>query len=141
MANINVKTKKSFWDLLEFYSLSPRINRTKYIGLYSFWFSLLGLIVILSKSHTTIGGILVLIILPNFIALYFRRLNDLNLSAWWSLIGIIPIVGGIFQLFTFLIPGTKKANKYGARPEKAERVYLYMLLLLPVVVYVYGLCD
>lgn len=47
-------------------------------------------------------------IIPNY-AVLARRLHDANLSAWFLLIGWIPIVAIIFGL----LPSTDGKNKYG----------------------------
>lgn len=47
-----------------------------------------------------------------------RRLHDMNRTGWWSLLGLVPYVNGIFVLFLILVPGTDGVNDYGvpARP-------------------------
>lgn len=58
---------------------------------------------------------------PN-VMLAVRRLHDLNLSGWYYLAFLIPVVGGLFALYTLFAPGTVGANKYGADPLENERV-------------------
>jgi uncharacterized membrane protein YhaH (DUF805 family) len=41
-----------------------------------------------------------------------RRLHDINLSGWLSLLLIVPGM----QLFLLFMPGTKGPNKYGSSP-------------------------
>lgn len=36
------------------------------------------------------------------IAIGVRRLHDINMSGWWLLIGIIPILGGLVLLYFFV---------------------------------------
>jgi uncharacterized membrane protein YhaH (DUF805 family) len=46
-----------------------------------------------------------------------KRYHDRNKSAWWILIGLIPIVGGIWQLIELgLLRGTEGSNDYGPDP-------------------------
>ena len=51
------------------------------------------------------------------IALYAKRWHDRNKSGWWTLIGIVPIIGGIWILVELgILEGTKGANQYGPDP-------------------------
>lgn len=53
--------------------------------------------------------------IPN-LALGFRRLHDTGRSAWWILIGLVPIVGAIVLLVFYLLPSTPGSNQYGPNP-------------------------
>jgi uncharacterized membrane protein YhaH (DUF805 family) len=55
------------------------------------------------------------VLLPS-LAVAFRRLHDIDRSAWWILIGLIPFVGWIVLLVFACIPGTPGPNKFGADP-------------------------
>ncbi len=46
-------------------------------------------------------------------AMFIRRLHDLNLSGWFMLVGIIPVIGALFSLFVICAPGMKEGNKFG----------------------------
>ncbi len=46
-----------------------------------------------------------------------RRLHDKDMSGWWILIGIIPLIGTLFLLFQFVTEGTPGPNKYGPNPK------------------------
>ncbi|MFS2317831.1 DUF805 domain-containing protein [Maricaulis sp. D1M11] len=63
----------------------------------------------------TIVGILALL-LPMF-ALGFRRLHDTGRSAWWLLIGLIPLVGFIVLLVFYVQDSQPGTNKYGPNPK------------------------
>ena len=56
-----------------------------------------------------------------FICPYFavatRRLHDINKSAWWLLINIIPIIGGLWFFILMVIPGDHFDNKWGRNPK------------------------
>ncbi len=45
-----------------------------------------------------------------------RRLHDYDLSAWWLLIILIPVLGFLFLLVVFAQRGTAGENPYGADP-------------------------
>ena len=46
------------------------------------------------------------------LAVSFRRLHDMNKSAWWLLISF-TIIGGFVLLYWFIQRGDDQANKYG----------------------------
>jgi uncharacterized membrane protein YhaH (DUF805 family) len=69
-------------------------------------------------------GIYILAIIIPSIALFVRRLHDINQTGWIALgiyvAGIIPIIGllaSIAQIVIGCIPGTVGENKYGADPK------------------------
>lgn len=55
------------------------------------------------------------IVLPS-ISITFRRLHDVNMSAWWILLGIIPFIGSLILLYFYIKPGDTGPNKYGQSP-------------------------
>ena len=52
------------------------------------------------------------ILVPS-VGLGVRRLHDLNLSGWFFLICIIPIIGGIALVLLFCLSGDKETNGFG----------------------------
>lgn len=53
------------------------------------------------------------------VCMFIRRLHDFDVSGWWvialAVIALlIPILGFLFVLLVFALPGDKKANTYGA---------------------------
>jgi uncharacterized membrane protein YhaH (DUF805 family) len=62
------------------------------------------------------------VLLPS-LAVGFRRLHDTNRTAWWLLIGIIPIIGWIWLLVLFCQPGTQGPNQYGPDPKAVDASY------------------
>lgn len=51
------------------------------------------------------------------LALQFRRLHDIDRSAWWLLLAFVPLVGAIVLFIFTVLPGTVGDNKYGADPK------------------------
>lgn len=74
-----------------------------------------------SESGAGVGDWLsVLYMLAIFLpalAVQIRRLHDTNRSGWWSLIGLIPIIGVIVILIFCALPGTPGGNDYGEEPD------------------------
>ncbi|MGB5737286.1 MAG: DUF805 domain-containing protein [Thiohalocapsa sp.] len=71
-----------------------------------------------------------------------RRLHDIDLSAWWVLLGLLPVVNLIFGLFVLIKPGDIGTNRFG--PPRDTRAWekivggigvaLIALLLLMLVI-------
>lgn len=81
-----------------------------------------------------VKALIICLILPNFLGLRIRRLNDSNRSGWWLLINIIPILGNITSLiFLCFWPGTKGKNRYGEEQSKTELFYYFLILSIPLV--------
>jgi len=58
------------------------------------------------------------ILIPS-LAVAVRRLHDTGRTGWFILIGLIPIIGGIWLLVLFCINGNAGENKYGPDPKAA----------------------
>lgn len=57
-------------------------------------------------------------IIPS-LAVLARRLHDTGRSAWWILIGIIPLIGGIVLLVFAVMDSDMNDNMYGPNPKAA----------------------
>lgn len=64
-------------------------------------------------------GLLTLALLLPSLGIAARRLHDIDRSAWWLLIGIIPIVGWIVLIYWYVQPGMAGANQFGGDPKPA----------------------
>ena len=110
-------------------SFDGRINRAKFwagIGIFIL-LAIAAFILdsILGTRFDTAGGdqigvIGIVVALASIyfaIALYAKRWHDRNKSGWWTLIGLIPIIGGIWLLIELgILEGTRGANQYGPDP-------------------------
>ena len=47
------------------------------------------------------------------LGLYFRCLHDVDRSAWWILITLIPLIGSIVLIVFWATPGTEGDNRFG----------------------------
>lgn len=45
-----------------------------------------------------------------------QRLHDIGWTGWLLLVTLVPIVGGVFSLLMFIIPGSTEANRFGPPP-------------------------
>ena len=69
-----------------------------------------------------IGVVAGLIKFPLLVSLYglavcVRRLHDIGKSGWWVLIGLVPVIGGIWLLVLMCLDGEPKENQWGANPK------------------------
>ncbi len=55
------------------------------------------------------------LLLPN-LAVTGRRLHDIDRSAWWILIVLLPVVGAIVLFVFMCLRGTIGLNRFGAEP-------------------------
>ncbi|MFZ3005698.1 MAG: DUF805 domain-containing protein [Phenylobacterium sp.] len=53
------------------------------------------------------------------LAVSFRRLHDSGRTAWWLLLGLIPILGHLVLLIFMILDGTPGENRYGPNPKAA----------------------
>ncbi|MBL8790834.1 MAG: DUF805 domain-containing protein [Rhizobiales bacterium] len=61
--------------------------------------------------------ILILITLWPSLAIYTKRWHDRDKSGWWSLIGLVPVIGGIWMLIELgFLRGTEGPNRFGPDP-------------------------
>lgn len=64
-----------------------------------------------------IGVIVMLASIYPALALYAKRWHDRDKSGWWSLIGVVPIIGAIWLIVELgILEGTRGANQYGSDP-------------------------
>jgi len=116
------------WYLFGF---EGRINRGKFwLGwavLYTF-FLVAAVIASVANSafvFTLIAVIGLLAIWPA-LAIQIKRWHDRGKSGWWVLVGLIPIIGGLWVLVECgLLPGDVGPNEYGPDPlgPVGEEVY------------------
>ena len=62
-------------------------------------------------------GLVMLGLLIPSIAVAIRRLHDTNRSAWWILIGLLPILGALVLIVFYLLDGTPGPNRFGEDPK------------------------
>lgn len=126
MATFTEAVKGGFNNYVNF---KGRATRSEY------WWWVLFQIIVLAIPYTLLIGeaasgqagigtalyylIALALFLPS-LGLSFRRLHDTNRSAWWLLISLIPLVGGIILLVWVILKGTDGPNKYGPDPLRPD---------------------
>ncbi len=107
------------WKYL-FTSFEGRINRAKFWAGVAVFFAI-GILGAIIDGVLGANGIVSIIISLAMIyfacALYAKRWHDREKSGWWTLIILVPIIGGIWLLVECgILPGTQGANKFGPDP-------------------------
>jgi len=59
------------------------------------------------------------VIIPS-LAVAVRRLHDIGKSGWFYLIGLIPLIGGIWLIILFATEGDVGPNAYGQDPKRPD---------------------
>ncbi len=109
-----------------FASLHGRIGRARYVA-YTIlpWLLMMAATRIVDaiapNSPLTNLWLPMLINIPAFGLLFvmsIRRLNDMNLSGWISLLGLIPVINLLLWVGLMAAPGTEGPNRHGPAPGK-----------------------
>ncbi len=97
--------------LEKFATFSGRASRSE------FWWSVLfcfvvSVVLTLIDPTQMLAGIFTLIILIPSLAVGVRRLHDSDMSGWWLLMLLIPLIGFIFWIYMGVKPGTEGPNRF-----------------------------
>ncbi|MFD0696197.1 DUF805 domain-containing protein [Paenibacillus sp. GCM10027628] len=109
--------------LKNYVGFSGRARRKEYwmFTLFSFIASII--LTILDKVtglNNVLTGLYSLAVLLPSLAVAFRRLHDTGRTAWWILIGLIPLIGAIILLVFNCQDSQPYENKYGPNPKQFE---------------------
>ena len=92
----------------QYASARGRASRAEY-----WWWVLFNGIVQLLLGESLLGVLAVFALIVPSIAVLVRRLHDLDRSAWFLLVALIPAVGLIVLVVMLALPGTAGSNRYG----------------------------
>jgi len=70
-----------------------------------------------SSPSGVIMGVSLILSLPFIFllcCLAVKRLHDINLSGWFALLTLVPVVGMFFAFYMMLRPGKDEVNRFGA---------------------------
>jgi uncharacterized membrane protein YhaH (DUF805 family) len=87
-----------------------------------------GLLIVLAGIAAVVVGVMIVV----------QRLHDIGWSGWLVLVTVVPIVGGVFSLLMFIIPGSAEANRFGP-PPPPNSLAVKILALLWVAIIVIGI--
>ncbi|MFD5145828.1 DUF805 domain-containing protein [Streptomyces sp. NPDC058401] len=110
-----------YTDVLKKYAVfSGRARRQEYWMFVLFDIAALIIAAIIDGVLGTSPWIYLLYAVATFLpglGLAIRRLHDLGKSGWWLLIGLVPLVGGIWLLVLTATEGQPNPNQYGPSPK------------------------
>lgn len=89
---------------------SGRATRSEY-----WWFVLCEILILGTASliSETLTGVAALFLVLPAVAAGARRLHDIGRSGWWLLVGLVPLIGGLFLLYWTVLPSQPGANAFG----------------------------
>lgn len=109
--------------LKQYAVFSGRARRTEY-----WMFVLCNIIVMLllgmvdkliGGDNELISSIYSLAVLLPSLAVAARRLHDTDRSAWWLLLGLIPVIGTLVLIYFMVCNGQQGPNRFGDDPKAA----------------------
>ncbi|MDV6167570.1 DUF805 domain-containing protein [Flavobacterium sp. DG1-102-2] len=101
-------------------NFSGRARRSEYwyYALCNFLISLVLQVVDYFIGFGLLGGIYGLAVLVPGLAVFVRRLHDVNKSGWFILLLLLPVIGWIWLLVLLFTEGTVGPNQYGEDPKR-----------------------
>lgn len=117
-AKVNFSTAVKKCMTQKYFIMSGRASRSEYWYFYLFFILISLLCTILGEVFSeTISNILLAICyiilgIPG-VTVASRRLHDIDKSAWFLLLSLIPIIGAIILIILFCKKGTYGINKFG----------------------------
>lgn len=86
-----------------------------------YWFFVLAMVIVnavvaIIQSDILSSLVALAVFLPS-LAVLARRLHDTSRSAWWILIGLIPLVGAIILIIFAVQDSTPGSNEFGPSPK------------------------
>lgn len=98
----------------KYVDFSGRASRPEY-----WWFVLAYFILafVAGFIHEVVYYVVVLAFILPLLAAGARRLHDIGRSAWFLLIGLVPVIGTLVLLYFMVQPSQPESNSYGPPPE------------------------
>jgi uncharacterized membrane protein YhaH (DUF805 family) len=112
-----------------YFSFRGRVSRQAY------WFFMVAPSVLLGilfgvvahfAEHASFVSLVLLapVLLWSSVAVSLKRLHDIGMSGWWTVLCFIPYLNFIAAIVMGLIPGQTGANAYGSDPHRRREVTL-----------------
>ena len=117
-----------FQPFQKYFQFSGRSRRKEYwlFGLFIFIVAIVLSVFQINSTPSSMGGssfaqmitavFNIGIIIPS-LAVLSRRLHDTDRSAWWMLLGLVPLIGTIVLLVFCCQNGTEGPNRFGSDPK------------------------
>lgn len=122
------------FQAVKLFAVSGRIGRARYV-VYSIVVSLL-IMFVAGLATAFLGPLGVAILVAGYIAMFviqimltIQRSHDFNMSGWFSLLALVPLVNLLF----WFIPGTDGPNRFGAKTPPNSTGVLIGVWIVPAV--------
>ena len=112
---------------MDFFTATGRLRRRSFLFRGLLFYALgVGFYALPSLlPHTVLGNNIKIVAVAGMMTAWYliviqtlKRLHDLDLSAWWALIGFLPVVGYVLGPGLQLIQGTVGPNRFGPDPKR-----------------------
>ena len=122
---------------INFFSINGRIGRVRYLAhlmVYNLaMVAAMVLFFILGNPGILLGIILYLVGIVLSIFAGAQRLHDLDKSAWFLLLGLVPIANIILGVLMLFASGSQGSNRFGAPPPPNSTWHIVLACLLPLI--------
>ena len=138
-----IDTHEEEYAELRYFTVNGRMGRLRYLAYGVGAYFVAGLVqagaagvaaLLGEQAGLILGGLVSIVVGIGVLVLYIlwtiRRINDFNLSGWFTFVFIIPIIN--FALW--LIPGTNGPNRYGPPPPRNGIGVILLALLMPIMI-------
>jgi uncharacterized membrane protein YhaH (DUF805 family) len=119
---------------VKLFAVSGRIGRARYI-VYSIVVTLL-LMLLAGAASVLLGAFGVAVLVVAYIAMFvisimltIQRSHDFNMSGWFSLLALVPLVNLLF----WFVPGTDGPNRFGAKTSPNSTGVIVGLWIVPAI--------
>jgi uncharacterized membrane protein YhaH (DUF805 family) len=118
---LKIKNMNYYLDVLKNYAKFDGRARRKEYWMF-FLFNVIASILFYAIGSVigidVLGMLYSLAVLVPGIAVSVRRMHDIGKSGWMVLVGLIPLIGGIWLLILTVTEGESGENEYGADPKQ-----------------------
>ena len=97
---------KNMWSDIKQKWILPKINREKYLKYFIIWFIIYGLLLSFFPGDQTIFFSYII-----YVSLILRRLNDIGMNRWYSLLLIVPVINIWLFFYLFFKRGSDIPEK------------------------------
>jgi uncharacterized membrane protein YhaH (DUF805 family) len=108
--------------LTKYVGFSGRARRSEFWWFQLFFAIVYGVPMVVNtvdKSAAAFGGLVLLGLALPSVAVTVRRLHDIDRSAWFYLVVLVPIAGIIVLLVLACMDSSRNPNRYGPSPKYA----------------------
>ena len=103
---------------------SKRLNRLPYACAFLACNAVAIALMLFDSDRVIAQAAVALLVIGVFLWLTVRRLHDLDVSGWFALVILVPVLGTMIALGLCFAKGTEGTNQFGADPMAEEPAIL-----------------